>query len=59
MPGRKIKQKVIRNQNPSIVKLVKTIKPILKTKTERQTLYKSFVPMQIKVVRQKLKNALS
>jgi|SRR5690554_587414 len=59
MPRRKIKQKVIRNQNPNIVNLIKTIKPVLETKTERQTFYKSFIPMQIKVVRQKLNNAFS
>jgi len=55
MPGRKIKQKAIRYRNPGIVKLVKTIKPVLETKTERETFYKSFVPMQAKAIRQKMK----
>lgn len=59
MPSRKIKQKTVQDHSPKVAELFKTIKPVLKTKVEHQVFYKSLIPMQVKVIRQKLKSVLS
>src|SRR5690554_497597 len=59
MPAKKISQKTIRNRNPGAFKIMKEVKPILQNKVEHQVFYKSLIPMQVKVIRQKLKSVLS
>ena len=59
MPDKKITQKIMRNRNPGVLKIIQSIKPILQTKAESQALYKSFIPLQAKLLKQKLKGILS
>lgn len=59
MPVKKITQKVMRNRNPGVLKIIQSIKPVLQTKAEHQALYKSLIPMQAKILKQKLRQALS
>ena len=59
MPVKKITQKVMRNRNPGVFKIIQTIKPVLQTKAEHKALYKSLIPLQAKLLKQKLKRVLS
>jgi|SRR5690554_1094478 len=59
MPAKKISQRSVQNHNPSVLEIIKTIRPVLQTKAEQQIFYKSFIPIQAKVLRQKLIQFLS
>ena len=59
MPEKKITQIIMRNRNPSVLKIIKTIKPLLQTRAEHRALYKSLIPLQAKLLKQKLKRVIS
>lgn len=59
MPDKKISQKIMRNRNPGVIKIFQAIKPVLRTKAENQALYKSLIPLQAKLLKQKLKQVIS
>jgi len=59
LQSKSIKQKFLQTRNPSIFKVIKDIKPVLQTKMERRKFYKSLIPVQVSVLKQKIKSAFT
>lgn len=59
MPSRRIGQNINITRNPRLLQIIKDIKPVLETKAEYQMFYKSLIPLQTKLLKQKLKRLLS
>ena len=59
MTTKNIAKNTIHNRNPDILKIIKTIQPVLQTKAEHRAFYKSLIPQQAKLLKQKLLRALS
>lgn len=57
--SRNITQTFLQNRNPSVFKVIKDIKPVLQTKMERRKFYKSLIPIQVSVLKQKVKSAFT
>lgn len=58
MRNKHINQKFLKTRNLSVSKIIKDIKPVLQTKAEYKAFYKSLIPMQVKLLKQKLKRSL-
>lgn len=59
MQDKRITQSALRERNPGILEIIKVIKPRLKTKSEQRDLYKNLIPIQVKLLKQKIKRVLS
>jgi len=57
--NKNIKQKFLQNRNPSVFRVVKDIKPVLQTKVEKQEFYRNLIPVQAKVLKQRIKHVFT
>lgn len=53
--NKSIKQKFLQNRNPSLFKVIRDIKPVLQTKSEHRDFYRNLIPLQVKVLKQRIK----
>jgi len=56
--NKNIKQKFLQNRNPGFFKVIKDIKPVLQTKSEKREFYRSLIPVQASVLKQRIRNML-
>lgn len=55
MPSSKINFSILKNRTVSVIGIYNEIKPLLRTKNEHRRLYKSFIPLQLKQLKNKSK----
>lgn len=57
--NKSIKQKFLQNRNPSVFRVIKDIKPVLQTKSEHRDFYRNLIPVQAKVLKQRIKHVFT
>src|SRR5690554_4601434 len=57
--NKSMKQKFLQNRNPSVFRVIKDIKPVLQTKSEHRDFYRNLIPVQAKVLKQRIKHVFT